>query len=469
MDTGHDDALYARGFLLGPPGLLPPRPDWVRMQIGRLVLWRDPRLEVHAAAGEKGQVCILGHVFDIRRPAHAPQSLVEEAANLDLDAMLARSDGWSGRFVIVRVEVGSILIAADAAATRSVFYAPTAPDIAASHASLVAKVIGDTPRPGVEAQLARRGMYGLPGDATLWKHVHILTPNQLLDVATGGLTRFWPRAGLPVYSVDEAADKVAAMLRATARGLAHARDDLLFSLTAGLDSRTMLSACREFRDRFHYFTYSNGNHHLVDVDFGTAAAKRLDLRHIVLPTHEALPRQLRELMFLNAPRPHFWRGAYAYLRHFPPRALHLRSSLGEVGRCFYRDPNRCFPLQRARDLAKGWCGMPENREHDEAAFAEWAERVGFWRVEGMNRFDLFNWEHRMGAWLSGIAAESDIAMDTHVAYNCREILEALLAVPVQARHDGSVFLEVIRLNWPQLLDMPINGRHVPRDAVAVSY
>lgn len=456
-------ALYARGFLLTEQPVPAPRPGWRQEKVGPLHLWYDPRTLFWKAAGADRSIAVLGHFVDVREPGRSMAQCVSDAAMLERDVLLVETDYWSGRFVLLSWDAENMAIVPDAAATRSLYYHADAPFVASSHAALVAETTGAELRPEMQTHVERRGIYGFPGDATLWRQVYVLTPNQTLDPATRKLTRFWPREPLRSLTVRESAAAVSEIMRATVAGLVRGPAPVFVSLTAGLDTRTTLAACRDQVPHLHFFTFSSGNYHRIDMDFAADAAARLGLTHTPLNTSLKMDGVLIRIIERNTPRPHFRRAAYAYWKTFPHDAVHLRSSTGEIGRCFYRDPKRCFPLREPADLVRAWDATRRDTRNEEAAFEAWADRASFWSVDALDRFDLFNWEHRFGgAWHSGILLEADIAWDTHVMYNCRALFKALLGVPKRARHRGAVFHEAILLQWPQLLEMPVNGAWVDR-------
>jgi hypothetical protein len=78
-------------------------------------------------------------------------------------------------------------------------------------------------------------------------------------------------------------------------------------------------------------------------------------------------------------------------------------------------------------------------------------------AHGYDPLDIFYWENRMGVWMAPILHESDIAHDTHILLNSRQVLETLLGVGSSEREANAVFMEIIRIRWPELFEVPING------------
>lgn len=77
-----------------------------------------------------------------------------------------------------------------------------------------------------------------------------------------------------------------------------------------------------------------------------------------------------------------------------------------------------------------------------------------------NYFDLFYWEHRMTLWHSLIVLESDMAYETHILYNNRVLLSKMLTAPYEVRESSEPFIKMIRDTWPELLNLPSNGKYI---------
>ena len=92
------------------------------------------------------------------------------------------------------------------------------------------------------------------------------------------------------------------------------------------------------------------------------------------------------------------------------------------------------------------------------AFDDYMRATGFGRAQRRyDPADLFYWEHRSGMWLNAHLTESDIAFDTFILVNSRRVYRLLLSAPLRDRINGTVFLELIRRAWPEVLDVPVNG------------
>lgn len=467
--TTYEDRRLARGYLLSKDDRVTPHDGWLSRRVGSWQLWHDPRLTFASASTGTAWVAVLGFLVDTAtwEDDHAVV-LKDAAAALDRaeEELLARSDLWSGRFLLVYGRNGRTRLATDATGMRSAFYNLEGPLAVSSHASLV---YGDrTPRAKdhsfVHHPNFSRSVGSFPGRLTPWKDVVFLTANTVLDLETRQLVRVWPRSPLAVLDVETAADRVAENIRRQVDRLLLAGRSIVASLTAGLDSRVSLAATRQARRDITYFTYFRQENRVDRLDLRLAreiaAAMGISHESLEIPKDpdadgRATVRALGESSFLR----HLPMAAEMYRRAFPPGSIHLRSNVSEIGRRFYDRSGKGVALAHATDMANVWKRMGDEVEAV-AAFEEWSDAVAFWEVTEVDPLDLFYWEFRMPVWHGRLLLESDIAFDTYSLFNCREILATLLSVDEEARRNGTVYRAVIERLWPELLRWDFNTPQV---------
>jgi hypothetical protein len=230
------------------------------------------------------------------------------------------------------------------------------------------------------------------------------------------------------------------------------------SITAGVNSRVSLAASRPVRDGLRFFTYRQADLRGNEEDVATAAAlaRSFGLPHRFVDVPSAveppeLDALIREATFLS----HGRRLVAAYRSAFTPQTMHIRSNIGEVGRCYYRrtvsgvDMTASSAAVSADDLSRLW-GHGDVDASMVRAFADWIAATRFREVSDLDALDLLYWEHRMACWHASVVLESDFAFDTHVLFNSRWVLERLLSVPRDDRCRGTVFRHLVDEMWPEL-------------------
>jgi hypothetical protein len=274
--------------------------------------------------------------------------------------------------------------------------------------------------------------------------------------------RIFPRVRIDACTVDEAAD---AVIEAANSQLGSSNTPLICSLSAGFDSRVTVALLRSALDRTKFFTYevmdrprNDGNRH--DRDGALAIANTFGLDHDLLFVAAPKDPAFQTVMQKNSPFAHARSVAKAYYDYLPHDALHLRSNLFEIGRGYYRNmgihPKAVSAHTMRYIIANGKSFDAPTLD----AFEEYIHMTNFNAAMelGYDGLDLFYWEHRMGSWMTPILHESDIAHDTHVLINSRTVLKKLLGVPLEDRMTGAAFRRVIAKSWPELAEIPVNGK-----------
>lgn len=466
------ELLWARGFLLTAAEHPVPVRHWRRTRIGPVHLSHDPRTPLAIARSGPEWVALLGRAIDLETWESDGPAVAEALLRARLsgrESMLERIDMLSGRFAVFDGDDRSAHVQTDAAGMRGVFYrqGETFPCVA-SHAGLVAEVTGAGPSAFPDPELLRREhtAYALPGVATTFENVAMLTPNTELDCREGRVRRVFPRTSQERRSTDEVIDALLPLLQGQLRVLTE-REQLEVSLTAGLDSRTTLALTKPFTERLTYFTYDalggrgpsrRGVEHDVEIAGRLAEAFGLSHQRIEVPSR-TVAGPLGEVMERNSPRRSNPGMAASHRAEPGERGLHLRSNLYEIGRAFWRG-KRDYPKRLdGRDMSALLTKNRSRKSEFSEAFEEYIAITEFDRAQKLyDPVDLLYWEHRSGTWLNAHLTESDIAFDTFILVNSRHIYRLLLSAPLADRIDAEVFLGLARRTWPEVLEFPVNGK-----------
>jgi Asparagine synthase len=446
---------------------------WVVEQVGPFSLYRDPDLALQRY-GEKGSsVVLLGLAVDPVTPTGDPRQIVR-----DLFLRYARSeeefyeklDDLSGRFVVITQAGGSCSVFQDASGLKTAYYdvGGSGPSVS-SHASLLARLRGYATSREAREFIASKD-YGrtvtyFPGNATPFEQVMMLTPNTLLDVPETRVRRFSPREPLgsrplEAYLVEE----LAVLLRRQMELLAE-RYPLAVSLTGGIDSRVTAAATRGCGKGVHYWTWMQFEEHRREAAIARQVCDLLGGTHTLYPVEErCCGEDLEEYMEVWALNGSGMRLreqgliSKVMLDRYPRGFLHVKSTVSEIGRAFYRRIARRFLPRSISEGALARC-YDINRESplvlDE--FSRYIETVGFRReaIYDYDFYDLFYWEHRSGAWQSLAVMDFDSSCDTTVLYNCRRWLTKVLALPLEVRINDRHLRAILLELWPEALEVPL--------------
>jgi hypothetical protein len=457
---------YPLGFLLGADAARSPSHY-------RSVPFVCP-LQVHArtahavAQDAGGIVALFGEAV---HPGHPQLDLAGIAALLlrRFDDRQAEIDRLVGRFVVVAGrDAQDLRLQTDAIAMRAVFYATGADGVVAgSHAKLVAEATAGVPMPPRVCPFA----LGWPGIGTPYDGVRRVPPNVELELASGRLQRFFPRTAVETMDIDAAwslaFERAAVALDAWSR-----RRSVRVSLTAGLDSRTTLAAARAAWPRLGFFSYDRGHAaQALDLRVARDLAAALGLRFEELGFADRRPDpRLLGVVAANSHGNHQRALAAAYLRRFgEQRHLHVRSNLLELGRANLfakadRRPGLHGGPRSAAQMADyhAQCAQRDADPFVRDAFQDFVVQTDFAATEGLaNAWDLYFVEHRMGAWHAGVVLESDIAFDTVIAFNSREVVRAWMGVPPPVRATSPALRQLLAARLPEVAHIPVNPERWP--------
>lgn len=422
----------------------------------------------HAALVEPGRiVALIGEVAHPDHPGLDTAGLVALLGSRFAERQ-AEIDRMIGRFVVVSgTSAHDLRLQTDAIAMRAVFFAAGRNGlVAGSHARMVALAAT-----GAAVHRGGRFALGWPGIGTPFAGVLRVPPNVELDLSTGKLVRFFPRVPIPRVDLETAwavaFDRARAAVAAFAR-----RKPLLMSLTGGLDSRTTLAAVRDSWPRLDFFTYLRDDPSVViDSRVAAAIASILGLRHRIVEVAEKPDPMLLAAIKGNTFSSHGHKLACSYHRAFGVgKTLHIRTNLLELARSnLFAANDRVGALRGGPDTPERMTlfydragRMPAPQPHVLPEFKEYVDRTDYRSTLGMaSPWDLYFVEHRMGAWHAGIVLESDIAFDTVIAFNSREVVRHIMGVPQTERAAGKQLQERLTKLLPELASIPINPKQFP--------
>lgn len=284
-----------------------------------------------------------------------------------------------------------------------------------------------------------------------------LLPNHFLDLEARAAKR------LPLFRFKEAPDEAAvveyaaSLLRGTFESLAR-RYPLIQSLTAGWDSRVLLAASKEVRDRIQYYVFDRSDGDAAD----TRIARRLSAR-FGLSFRVARPEPLREDFVAACSNEHLFPRIlpktaniqYHFDQGYAPDVVNVNGNGAEVARCYYGHTNQKISL----DMLLVFSGYHKQSAFVEEQLARWYEgALPFAREHRIALLDLFYWEQRMGHWGAQYPFEQDMAVEEISPFNNRSLLYALLGVSPRRRKAPHYlfFQHLIRHLWAETLLEPIN-------------
>lgn len=452
---------YARGFLISETGAKVSHPHWwSTKEFGGLRIAHDPRTRWAANA----HVAILGHGVELQSGAATNEGLVEELTlALRTGKIQQTLNRISGRYIVMYQTAGTVHLQSDAIGLRSCFFTSKGDFYAGSHDSLVAKQINAEQSVfGAPRYLTEQKMRVMPGRSTRFENVVSLTPNTQLDMSTRKIHRVYAGEGIARLAVGEASQLIVKDVHAQIPAL-RAKAPSRLSLSAGLDSRATTAMLKPMVEELEFFTYdiaykAKNNASKYDTNTAQKLANRFGLKHQILTIEsDHVPQPIKSALVEITRKSHSRSVANSYYQNFPD-GLHIRSNAFEIGRSYYRAAGYTDTNVDAKGMVDIVSARKSTDPRAVDAFEEFIEVTEFKKVSGIDLLDMFYWEHRMGCWMVPIVNESDIAHDTHIVVNSRQTLEHFLGVDVDSRDSGAVLDQIILDEWPELYEIPVNGK-----------
>ncbi|WP_214714152.1 MULTISPECIES: hypothetical protein [unclassified Exiguobacterium] len=467
---------YQRGFLMTATRLN--REEWETITLPNGdFFYYDPLSPVDLIQEGDRWLLAFGDILDIRARQRDRIGVLERLNGQDVDTFHETLDFMGGRYVLIRGDETSVRLYHDATGMRGVYFTTEAPLRAASHLELLQEDVQSEAHPLCSDELRHHNHYHLPGHFTIYKSIRILVPNHFVD-ETNRMTRYYPRRPLDALPVEAAIEPLRTWFDNQLHQLLESDERMIFSLTAGIDSRLSLALLKPFLANIETFTYQNvtEGHHVesldIDVEVASMMARDLQFRHRVIPVDDRAferaeeTRSFRTMLRQSVTSRHGHAHAYEYMKLYKDRPTrHLRSNILEIGRAFYRK-NRTLPAEFTVEGAIR-CYSWKSRE-DERVVSLWTSYVAAVNLttetlHGYDPYDLLYWEYRMGVWHQQVLAESDVAFETYIPFNARAILELFLMPDYGDRLYAKLFYEVIGNEWPVLAFWGVNKRDTMRD------
>ncbi len=288
--------------------------------------------------------------------------------------------------------------------------------------------------------------------------VHRLLPNHSLDLSSFTVSRNWPISEFgSVDHTNSVVVEISTILKNLLGAIAEEFRPWL-SLTAGMDSRTLLACAHENLDKMNFFTINfKEPSSELDCTISQKIAVDFKLRHSVLMYEEPSDPELRIWMYrigccANMIRVWYGQSGFTKLGTEQP---YIAGTGSEVARGFYWLSSDSVDTVLSPEDIIDRLSLPSSEEVVEAA-REWLDGVS-----GFNTYtvlDLLYIEQRLGCWASigNTYANPQAGRFRITGFAGRRLYELMLSLPPEYRRDQRLPIDLIKSNCPDLLAIPFN-------------
>lgn len=459
-----EDLLYRRQFVLGMRPIVE-FSTWKFLPFGALHLSVHPDLDATISERSNNAFVLLGFALNHKQPYASNQDLLDEIIDTCqvLEDVFEYCRDLCGRYVLLYNLSGNQGLFSDLIASRTVYYHGTSKGVwCASQPSTLARILGidqdksSQVRNFVDREISAGGEAGWIGDGSMYAGVKHLLPNHYLDLQKGEAIRYWPRAPRTTLDLETAAQSSARILENTMQAATN-RFKLSMAVTSGWDSRCLLAATVNVRDKVYYYIqkfYDMTDDH-PDIRIPKKLANQAHFPFQIINCSEYPDKDFDAVLDKNVFTIHnsikkvlYWN----FYKEFQGR-VNASGNISDLCRTAFGVEMVTHP----KDLL--WFEKLSDSEYAGFSISNW-----YWETKtlcdtlGYNLRDLFFWEQHLGNWGSMFAAELDIAIDEFYPFGTRRLVETILAVDERLRpyNNSRVHRRMIEILWPELLSQPIN-------------
>jgi len=438
---------------------------WSKNNIGdSFFLYSHPDLSINITKRDKKEICILGYILDPFNPHYTNSNIMDEIIEKSecFNDVLTCTDKYSGRWVLIWKDKSGVKMMNDACGTRQIFFYIEKDEIwCGSQPSIIAYEYGleanITPEiNGFINSVEYKRECAWIGDGTIYENLWHMLPNHYLDLDLMEAKRFWPIAEIDELDMSVAVKEAAYIIRGTIISILYRFKNIMLSVTAGLDSRTNLAACKPIKERIKYiFCTDSCNRRNTDYRISSKLLDKLHLKQDIICLYDVDDRftniyNKNVTLASDVPSKRF---IYSFYKELP-EYIHVSGVGAGIAKSFYYFDNNNASTEKISKAANY-----KKSKYAESFIARWLEDAkGIKKMKTINIYDVFYWENRMGNWGAKSSAEQDIAIEETWPYNNRRLLETMLSVNAKYRKPPFYKFHkmVIKFLWEETLCMPIN-------------
>ena len=432
-----------------------------------LNVYSHPSLNLSTAKSQRSEILLLGYIINPLRPEEDNDTIVSNLSNVcsTIDSLFKEVQQFSGRYVLLYKNDSHFIAVGDACSLRQRYYAFFEDNIVLTSSP---KMYLDLFGYDAEISQSKKAFINLKeyektahawfGDKCIDDRLMKVLPNHFIDIANKRVSR------TPIYYKELVGDQdvlefSSAILMGTFDAIIR-RYRIIQPLTAGWDTRTLLAACKNVKDKIQFYVcagpeLSDGH---PDIVVPLRLSKRLGLNFQVLRVEE-LKREFLDVYTREHIFPRIAYNTnyiqYHYYNDRQDNIINVTGSVAEVFRCFYGYTN-CKINEK---MLLCFSGYFNKSDYVKEEIANWLDGVKeFSEQFEIPILDLFYWEQRMGNWGALYPSEQDIAIEEFSPFNNKDMLLSILRINRRKRASPnfSFIYKLIEILWKEATVEPID-------------
>lgn len=404
----------------------------------------------------KSKIYVIGYAVDVEKPHYTIDDMCAELYNKISKGLVGPEStrSWNGRWIILALTNQGIAAWGDCCGLKQLFYDAVSGRFSiASQARYIGQLHSYVENSVAKAYIKQAEKmdkeYSWPLNKTAYAEVKRLLPNHYIfggKVIRAPLNR---EQGSP----QRAATLISNSLRA-ANNIA----PLAVTLTAGWDSRLVLSGCSNIDSYLAVtlkYDWMDLDHQ--DIRIAESLSRKKKIEHRLIDC-ENVSNEFRKKYLQHSEYGHeYWiQMAQAVVDGGFSKFFWVKGSCNEIIR------NSFGVLYNWQVNANVLCKLfkipfvPYAIE----ALNDWLPRAKIYcKINKISVLDLFYWEHRMGSWLAECLNEADISGEMFSPFNSRVYIENGVSVKKNERisPEYRFFKEILKSNRLYIEELPVNS------------
>lgn len=421
-------------------------------------------LQISRVENNNIEILLLGSIFDYTNVTKKNNEIIRDISNSyqNINQLIRQFGKYSGRYVVI-IKVNNFLyMFSDTLGLRGIYsfnqgmdiFIASNPKMIYDFANIKFKVSDDINN-YLKSKEAIKHEYEYFGEKFLDNRIERVLPNHYKCINNNKNTRI-EFVENKVETYEELIRRASCILKGNILAITN-RYNVIMPLTAGIDSRVLLSVTKKFNEKISFYMFfSSYIDSWEDIIIPRKISKRLNIKFNSIKVNKKADKRFikkikseqiifRELSKINNIEYHYY--------NTNKNTVNINGNGGEVLRGFY---DYTSVEVKKEDLLNIVNNGIFNAEIDKY----YHDVKKYCNDNGLSILDIFYWEQRMGIWGSWYPMEQDIAIEEFTPFNNRELIELFLTYRKynSVSDDKKIFTDIINRNWKELNCFKINPK-----------
>ena len=455
--------LFRRQFIIGKN--LENKLEWDKENlVDGLTLYNHADLQKESVSLGNKKLILLGYIINPNNYKEDNRTIIEklfENSN-NFDNIKKQTISLGGRWLLLYINNDEFKILTDPSSLRRIFYTKKDELLIGSDTSIInyfkKQELSNDPKllEYLNSKYCELSEFEFYNDNTIYKNIYKVLPNRYLDVKTRSVHKFW--VDVEKKSYDENLEIISNILVNEIKALYNRSNNIICSISAGIDSRIMYAASKKAEVPIKYFvsTMNTLNEKDADIYIPKKITKDNNDDFIILDNLESFRDDFLEIYEMNIEN-----------ARKLPKNLTIQAILDKFDNPYVITGNNAEVIvhyydkddvKYGKEISK-LLGIPDDITYFNESFQAWLDeaRPFLDKHKDIVPMKLFHWEQDTGNWGTLYQAESDIASEEFPPFNNREIFLRFWQCSKEKNYGKEeVYRDLLAKLDKSLLEYPIN-------------